>query len=143
MAQREFCLKHMPNDELFNIVNTIYQVVPGVLTKHGKTKNPFPNVDAHSGVLLMHYGLTQHNFYTVCAWADETSVPVRARAHISHPSRPPLLPPSLQVLFGVSRAIGVLSQLLWDRALGLALERPKSLTTQEMLRIAEGKSNKD
>ena len=62
MAQREFCQKHMPNDELFKIVSTIYEVVPGVLTKHGKTKNPFPNVDAHSGVLLMHYGLTQHNF---------------------------------------------------------------------------------
>ena len=95
-AQREFCLKHLPNDPLFKIVSTIYTVVPDVLTKHGKTKNPWPNVDAHSGVLLTHYGLTEHNFYTV--------------------------------LFGVSRAIGVLSQLFWDRALGLALERPKSLT---------------
>ena len=33
------------------------------------------------------------------------------------------------VLFGVSRAIGALSQVFWDRALGLPLERPKSLTT--------------
>ena len=32
------------------------QVVPDVLTKHGKTKNPYPNVDSHSGVLLWHYG---------------------------------------------------------------------------------------
>ena len=32
------------------------------------------------------------------------------------------------MLFGVSRAIGVLSQLFWDRALGHALERPKSMT---------------
>ena len=30
MAQREFCLKHMPQDELFKIVSTIYEVVPGV-----------------------------------------------------------------------------------------------------------------
>ena len=33
-----------------------HQVVPDVLTKHGKTKNPYPNVDSHSGVLLHYYG---------------------------------------------------------------------------------------
>ena len=31
----------------------------------GKTKNPWPNVDAHSGVLLVHYGMKEENFYTV------------------------------------------------------------------------------
>ena len=97
-CQREFGLKYMPNDELFHIVETIYQVMPGVLTEHGKTKNPYPNVDSHSGVLLMHYNFTQKNYYTV--------------------------------LFGVSRAIGVLSQLFWDRALNLPLERPKSVTSE-------------
>merc|ERR1719392_541611 len=55
-SQREFALKHLPDDELFKIVETIYQVMPGVLTEHGKTKNPYPNVDSHSGVLLWHYG---------------------------------------------------------------------------------------
>ncbi|CAI5987979.1 unnamed protein product [Closterium sp. NIES-65] len=53
-----------------------------------------------------------------------------------HPlsSPPPPLPGSIHptsfytVLFGVSRAMGVLSQLVWDRALGLPLERPKSIT---------------
>ncbi len=34
------------------------------------------------------------------------------------------------VLFGVSRAMGVLASLVWDRALGLPLERPKSVTTE-------------
>jgi citrate synthase len=34
------------------------------------------------------------------------------------------------VLFGVSRALGVLASLVWDRALGLPLERPKSVTTE-------------
>ena len=97
-CQRDFALRHMPTDDLFRIVSTVYEVVPDVLTEHGKTKNPWPNVDAHSGVLLMHYGLTEHNFYTV--------------------------------LFGVSRAMGVLSQLFWDRALGLPLERPKSVTPE-------------
>ena len=41
-------------------------VMPGVLTEHGKTKNPWPNVDSHSGVLLQHYGFTEHEYYTVC-----------------------------------------------------------------------------
>jgi citrate synthase len=97
-CQRDFALKHLPDDELFKIVETIYQVMPAVLTEHGKTKNPFPNVDSHSGVLLQHYGFTEHEYYTV--------------------------------LFGVGRAFGVLSQLFWDRALSLPLERPKSITPE-------------
>lgn len=52
MCQREFALKHLPEDPLFKLVSQLYHVAPGVLTEHGKTKNPFPNVDAHSGVLL-------------------------------------------------------------------------------------------
>lgn len=101
----------MPEDPLFKIVSTVYEVVPDVLTKHGKTKNPYPNVDAHSGVLLMHYGLTENNYYTV--------------------------------LFGVSRALGVLSQLMWDRALGFAIERPKSLTLDHIKKTFEGKVKDD
>merc|ERR1719389_1251230 len=96
-CQREFALKHMPDDELFKIVATIFEVVPDVLTEHGKTKNPYPNVDSHSGVLLWHYGFKDFQYYTV--------------------------------LFGVSRGIGALSQYFWDRALGLPIERPKSVTT--------------
>jgi len=98
VSQREFALKHLSGDPLFKLVSLIYEVVPGVLTEHGKTKNPWPNVDAHSGVLLQYYGLTEQNYYTV--------------------------------LFGVSRALGVLSSLIWDRALGYPIERPKSVTTE-------------
>lgn len=98
VAQREFALKHMPNDELFKLVSMIYEVAPDILTKHGKAKNPWPNVDAHSGVLQWYYGVREYDFYTV--------------------------------LFGVSRAMGVLAQLIWDRALGLPIERPKSVTTE-------------
>ncbi|HCW76116.1 MAG TPA: citrate (Si)-synthase, eukaryotic [Candidatus Marinimicrobia bacterium] len=98
MAQREFALKHLPKDELFQVVSMIYEVAPDILMEHGKAKNPWPNVDAHSGVLLVHYGMHEYDFYTV--------------------------------LFGVSRAMGVLASLIWDRALGLPLERPKSVTTE-------------
>jgi len=65
MSQREFALKHLPNDEYFKLVSALYEVVPDILTKHGKTKNPWPNVDAHSGVLLRHFGLDQDHYYTV------------------------------------------------------------------------------
>ncbi|KAG6526507.1 hypothetical protein ZIOFF_016497 [Zingiber officinale] len=95
-CQREFALKHLPHDPLFKLVSKLYEVVPPILTELGKVKNPWPNVDAHSGVLLKYFGLSEARYYTV--------------------------------LFGVSRSIGIGSQLIWDRALGLPLERPKSVT---------------
>lgn len=39
------------------------------------------------------------------------------------------------VLFGVSRALGVMSSLIWDRALGLPIERPKSMTTNGLMKV--------
>ena len=42
----------MPNDPLFKVVSKLNDIVPGVLLEQGKAKNPWPNVDAHSGVLL-------------------------------------------------------------------------------------------
>src|SRR5256885_5340107 len=96
----EFAKEHCPDDELVNIVWNVYEVAPKILGESGKIKNPWPNVDAHSGSLLVHYGLVEYDFYTV--------------------------------LFGVSRALGVLASLVWDRALGLGIERPKSVTTEWM-----------
>src|SRR5258705_3048097 len=97
LAEREFALRYLPDDENFQIVKMLYEVVPDILTKQGKAKDPWPNVDAHSGALLVHYGLNEYDFYTV--------------------------------LFGVSRAMGVLASLVLDRAVGSPLERPKSVTT--------------
>jgi citrate synthase len=104
-CQREFAQKYMPNDELFQLVSTLYEIVPDILTKHGKTKNPYPNVDAHSGCLLQHYGLVEEDYYTV--------------------------------MFGVSRALGVLSQQVWSRAYGFPIERPKSMTTEALKKWAD------
>lgn len=103
-SQRDFCLKNMPDYPLFKVVSMIYQVAPGVLEEQGKAKNPWPNVDAQSGVIQWYYGLTEWDFYTV--------------------------------LFGVGRALGVLTNITWDRALGYALERPKSLTTAMLEKTA-------
>lgn len=107
-CQREFALKHMPDDPLFKLVSKLFEVVPPILTELGKVKNPWPNVDAHSGVLLNHFGLSEDRFFTV--------------------------------LFGVSRALGTLSQLIWDRALGLPLERPKSVTMEVLENICKKNS---
>ena len=108
-AQMEFGKKHMPNDPLVQTVWRIYETVPEILNGLGKVKNPWPNVDAHSGALLVHYGMVEYEFYTV--------------------------------LFGVSRALGVLASLCWDRALGFPLERPKSVTTDLVKLWIEGKDN--
>jgi citrate synthase len=43
------------------------------------------------------------------------------------------------VLFAVSRALGVLASLCWDRGLGSPLERPKSVTTKAVKLWLEGK----
>ncbi len=98
MAQKNFAEQYCKNDDIVNIVWRIFDVVPPILQSLGKIKNPWPNVDAHSGALLVHYGLKEYGFYTV--------------------------------LFGVSRALGVLAASCWSRALGFPLERPKSLTTE-------------
>jgi citrate synthase len=64
-SQMEFCLKNLPDYPLFKVINMIYQVAPGVLMEHGKAKNPWPNVDAQSGVIQWYYGVTEYAFYTV------------------------------------------------------------------------------
>ena len=64
-TQREFCLKHLPDDPLFKYVDMLYKVVPPILEEHGKAKNPWPNVDAQSGVIQWYYGLREYDYYTV------------------------------------------------------------------------------
>ncbi len=109
IAQRVFAEQYIPDNDIVQIVWKLFDVVPPVLQATGKVKNPWPNVDAHSGAILVHYGMEEYNFYTV--------------------------------LFGVSRALGVLSALCWSRALGLPLERPKSLTSGWLKSFLEKSAN--
>jgi len=106
LIQREFCLKHFPDDPLFIYTDMLFKVVPEILMEQGKAKNPWPNLDAQSGIIQWHYGITEYDFYTV--------------------------------LFGIGRAIGICANIVWDRALGYPLERPKSLTTEMLEKIAMG-----
>jgi len=105
-SQQEFCLKTpgLKDYPLFQLVKMIFDVAPGVLLEHGKAKNPWPNVDAQSGVIQWYYGVTEYEYYTV--------------------------------LFGIGRALGVLANITWDRALGYAIERPKSVTTAMLEDVA-------
>lgn len=77
------------------LMQRLSEIAPKVLTQHGKTKNPYPNVDSASGVMFYHYGIKELLFFTV--------------------------------IFGCSRSMGPLTQLVWDRIFGLPIERPKSL----------------
>jgi len=65
MVQRDFALKHLQEDELFKYVDMLYRIVPPILLEHGKAKNPWPNVDSHSGIIQWHYGVRNYDFYTV------------------------------------------------------------------------------
>jgi citrate synthase len=94
------------DDPVFKIVDLAFNVIPGVLKEHGKAKNPYPNVDAGSGALVYHFGLTEVSYYTV--------------------------------LFGVSRALGMLSQLILSRALGTPITRPKSVSSDWIKTTVQG-----
>ena len=96
-AFMDFGKNHINNDDVFDIVKALFDVVPPVLKEHGKAKNPWPNVDAASGSLLYYYGLKEFNYYTV--------------------------------LFSLSRAMGIISQIIINRALRIPITRPKSVTT--------------
>jgi citrate synthase len=61
----EFAKARFPEDELIRLAELVFDVVPQVLREQGKAKNPAPNVDAISGALQYHYGLTEFDFYTV------------------------------------------------------------------------------
>jgi citrate synthase len=100
-----FGKKYLSEDPVFQTVDRVFNVVPRVLqqyseerVKEGKSPiaNFYPNVDAGSGALLHHYGLTEFEYYTV--------------------------------LFSVSRAMGMLAQLVWNRAVGTPITRPKSVS---------------
>jgi len=91
----EFGKRCCSDSPVFQLVEKHFNLIPAVLQEHGKAKNPWPNVDAASGALLYHYGLTEFDYYTV--------------------------------LFGVSRVMGMSAQVLYARAVGSPIVRPKSI----------------
>jgi citrate synthase len=102
-ALHRFGTRVAAKDPVFQIVDLGSRVIPEVLKEQGKVKSPYPNVDAGSGVMLYHFGLTEMGYYTV--------------------------------VFGVSRAMGMLAQYVLNRAIGAPITRPKSVTTEWIKRL--------
>ncbi|HRE58137.1 MAG TPA: citrate (Si)-synthase [Candidatus Kapabacteria bacterium] len=96
----QFAEQHNLSDENIDTMKKLFNIVPEVLKEQGKASNPWPNVDAASGSLLYHYGMTEFEFYTV--------------------------------MFGVSRAMGIGSQILFHRMAGSPIVRPKSMTFAQL-----------
>jgi hypothetical protein len=69
-----FCLRVASLHDYINFHISLHQILmyltPDVFNIHLLTsilqvKNPWPNVDAHSGVLLNYYGLTEEKYETI------------------------------------------------------------------------------
>ena len=63
MCELQFADQYIKDDNLINLVKACYKVIPQVLEATGKVSNPWPNVDAGSGALLMHYGTAYYPDY--------------------------------------------------------------------------------
>ena len=73
-AFMKFGEQHCSDAPYFKTVKKLFEVVPPILKtyKGGKVANPWPNVDAISGSLLYHYGMTHYQFYTVMFGVSRT-----------------------------------------------------------------------
>jgi citrate synthase len=103
-AMLDFGRAHFKGDPVFETVERMSRVVPEVLKKHGKAKNPYPNVDFGMGAVWHHFGITELEYYTVP--------------------------------FAISLAMGMLAQLVLNRALGSPIVRPRSVTTEWIRTLA-------
>jgi len=97
-ATMDFGRHNFHGDPAFDTVARMGDVVPEVLKKHGKAKNPYPNVDFGMGTVWHHFGITELPYYTVP--------------------------------FAISLAMGMLAQLVINRAVGSPIVRPRSVTTE-------------
>lgn len=88
--------KYCSEDPVWQTVNNVFEVVPSVLKQIPKISNPWPNVDASSGVLFYHYGLTEFDYYTVVFSVSRTlgiaAQSIMARAYGLPITRPKSMP---------------------------------------------------
>lgn len=88
----KFGQTYCANDQIFQIVERIFNVVPKVLMEQGKAKDPWPNVDAGSGALLWHYGMKEFDYYTVL-FAVSRTLGVTAQTVIARALGMPIVRP--------------------------------------------------
>ncbi|NMB99397.1 MAG: citrate (Si)-synthase, partial [Thermoanaerobaculaceae bacterium] len=68
----EFGARVCPQDPVYKTVSVVFKVVPEILKKNPKVKDPYPNLDACSGSLLYHFGMKEFSFYTVMFGVSRT-----------------------------------------------------------------------
>ncbi len=93
LALHQFGRNHFPDDPLFQVADRLSRVVPPLLKQLKNISNPYPNIDAISGITLYHYGMKRTEFYSVmfaCAQAMGTF----AQNIIYHALRLPIIRPS-------------------------------------------------
>jgi len=100
--QREFALKFLADSPMFRIVDLLFQVAPQVLMEWKGGKIANPWPNVDA-----HSGCLLHEY----GLREDTFY---------------------TVLFGMSRAIGVLSNFVLNRALSAPIERPKSVTFEHI-----------
>ncbi len=109
-----FGRQYLPNDPVFKTVDNVFKVVPKVLEEFSAErvangKNPIANFwpNVDAGSGALLYHYGLEEFEYYT------------------------------VLFSVSRAMGMLSQLVWNRAVGTALTRPKSVSMEWVAKNAK------
>ena len=82
-AFMEFGDKNCSDSPYLNTVKKLFEVVPVILKEYkgGKVANPWPNVDAISGSLLYHYGMTHHQFLHRDVWYFKNTRLLRAKCN--------------------------------------------------------------
>ncbi len=100
----EWGAAHVGDDPVFRTVAVAYETIPGVLTEHGKAKNPWPNVDAGSGALLYHFGLREFEFYTVL-FAVSRSIGIVSQLTLNRALLAPIVRPKAVESEWIERAI--------------------------------------
>ncbi|MFH0882538.1 MAG: citrate (Si)-synthase [bacterium] len=99
--------KHFPKDPVFRTVSRVFKVVPKVLEEYSDER-----VKAGKGPIA--------NFWPNVDAGSGSLLYHYGLKEFSY----------YTVLFSVSRAMGMLAQLIWNRAVGTAITRPKSVGSE-------------
>jgi citrate synthase len=103
---------------VYQLVKKNSEIAPGVLQEHGKVRCP----DRYSVAPLLTRYQTKNPYPNVDSSSGVLFHHYGFKETLYYTAT-----------FGVSRGLGPLAQLIWDRALGLPIERPKSINLQGIL----------
>lgn len=101
-----FGKKYMSDDPVFQTVERVFNVVPKVLSQVKKIKDPWPNVDAGSGALLYHFGMTEFSYYTVL-FSISRALGICSQAIVSRAMGYPITRPKSLTTASYKKLLGV------------------------------------